>query len=145
MALRIDGGLRRLFRQGIIRAHWKTVETGDTQSGVPDAHVTLEHESMWIEYKRTVGWSVKFQPFQVGFHLTEARHGGRTWIAVRREYAGTKKIPPADELYLVRGSAAERLRDHGLQGLSQGDLAGQWAGGPGGWDWNAVRRMLVDG
>lgn len=141
---RIDGDLRRIFRRAIIRSHWTTIETGDTQGGVPDSHVTLDHTMVFVEFKRTTGNTVKFRPLQAGWHLSCAHYGGRSLIAVRREYAGTRILPPADELYIVAGAAIERLRDDGLAGLAQGDIRGKWSGGPSGWDWSEVRGILAD-
>lgn len=141
----VDGGLRKLFRQKIRPAHWVSIESGDTGSGIPDAHVTLCHTSQWIEYKQTKGWAVTLRPFQIAFHLNEAHHGGRSFIAVRRQTeAGPRRGEAVDELWLLRGSCADRAREGGLRGLSQGDLLGTWHGGPRNWDWEAVRRALVE-
>lgn len=141
---RIDGGLRKLFKDNVGKSHWKTIETGETQGGIPDSHVTLDHTSVWVEFKMTKAWAVTIRPMQVGFALTETRFGGRVLFAVRREYAGTKKLPPCDDLYLIDGAAAARLNDEGLQGLSQGDLRYHGTGGPRNWDWGAVRSVLAD-
>lgn len=139
-----DGGLRPLFRRHIKRAQWVTIESGGTQSGIPDSHVTLDHTMCWIEYKTTSGWAVTLRPFQVEFHLSCAHHGGRSLIAVRRRCGGGVRRAAADQLWILRGSCADRARDEGLRGLSQGDLLGMWDGGPSQWDWEQVRRILAD-
>lgn len=141
MAVKTDGGLRPLFRTNIRDAHWTTVESGDTGSGIPDAYVALSYGACaWIEYKHTLAWTPKIRPFQVSWHLTHTRMGGRSFIAVRRQ---PKISPGTDELWLVAGAAIERLRDHSLRRLEQGDLLGRWDGGPSKWDWGAVRTILA--
>ena len=142
---RIDGDLRKLFRKHIGRAFWKSIETGATQGGIPDSHVTLDHTSVFVEFKMTKAWAVTLRPLQVGFALTETRHGGRVIIAIRREHAGTKKATPCDDLYLVDGAAAARLSESGLQGLVQGDELYHGTGSVSGWDWDAVRSVLAGG
>lgn len=136
-----DGGLRILFRNKIKDAHWTTVESGATGAGIPDAYVALSYGSTcWVEYKRSTAWAVKIKPFQVGWHLTHTRMGGRSFLAVRRVPVSS---PGTDELWLVTGAAVERLRDGGLRRLEQGDILGTWSGGPSKWDWAEVRRFLV--
>lgn len=141
MAVKTDGGLRPLFRQHIKNAHWTSVESGDTASGIPDAYVALSYGMCaWVEMKQTKAWTPKIRPFQVSWHLTHSRMGGRSFIAVRRQPTIS---PGTDQLWIVAGAAIARLRDQSLRKLEQGDLLGCWEGGPSRWDWSAVRDILA--
>ena len=130
----VDDGLRVLFRKNIRQCHWQSVETGFTSRGVPDSNCCLQGSESWIEFKSVRrGWAVKMRPEQVGWLLTRERHGGRTFVAVRRRAQG------ADELYLYRGTSARDLKDRGL--LTPPIL--RCGGGPARWDWSAVEQTLV--
>ena len=131
----VDGGLRKLFRTHVRGVHWVTVETGFTTLGVPDSNGCCDGVEFWLEYKFIKrGWVVGLRPAQVGWLVTRARHGGRTFIAVRRQADG------ADRLYIYDGKHARELKDGGMRNAPS---LGEWSGGPIGWDWTAVRFALV--
>jgi hypothetical protein len=144
-----DGGLRAEFRKHLAAmGHWCSIETGATEGGVPDLNVCSraptggDGTENWIECKFIRrGWAVKMRAEQVGWHLSRGRRGGRTWIAVRRKVAeGPRTGPSVDDLYLVAGAYARTLRADGLQLTPH---AGQWSGGPGTWNWDAIRHLLL--
>lgn len=131
----VDDGLRRLLRQHVRRVHWTSVETGHVQQGVPDLSGCGDGQEFWVECKSVRrGHAVKFRPGQPGWLLAHERHGGRTFVAVRR------RTETGDDLVLYRGHAARELVDRGL--LAPGRV-GEWSGGPAKWDWTAVRVALV--
>lgn len=138
-----DDGLRALFRRyGGAWGQWVTIETGLVEQGVPDSNVMLRglngqsSEDVWIEMKATRAWAVSFKPAQVGWIHTRWRYGGNVWIAVRRR---DKKSDRYDELHLVRGEHVRELQRDGLRWHSWKS----WEGGPGRWDWDAVRAALA--
>ena len=136
--MQIDGGLRSLFRSHLQDAHWTAIESPLTVGGIPDSEVCFPGgSSCWIEFKRSNGWAVHVRPLQVSWHLRRHRLGGRSFIAVRRV---TKRD---DELYLFPGSAAAVLKTDGLRNHTSQPL-GVWDGGPAGWAWSEVRRILSD-
>lgn len=151
-SMTIDGGLRKEFRRRIRDVHWQTIERL-LDRGVPDSNVCCDGVDTWIEYKFTRKWYVKIRPEQIGWHLTRARHGGRSVIAVRQTIApGPRRGDAVDALWLIQGSAAAVLAEHGLQPyhrvLSGGarwprDVLGRWYGGPGVWPWQDVRAVLA--
>ena len=132
----VDDGLRALFRANLRKGfHWQSVETGFTSRGVPDSNCCcVPGVEFWVEFKSVRrGWAVKIRPEQVGWLLTRERHGGRTFVAVRRRVEG------ADELYVYRGSVARDLKDRGLLAVP----LLRCSGGPSRWDWDAVSSILV--
>lgn len=138
-----DGGLRQLFharlREGI---HWQAIETGGTGRGIPDSNYCCGGVEGWVEYKQTSAWSVGMRPEQVGWHLTRAQRGGRTFVAVRRQHdGGVRRGAAVDELWLFQGTAVSSLARSGL--LSDDGLLGRWSGGPSQWDWVQVRDLLI--
>jgi hypothetical protein len=144
VATKIDGGLRKLFRENLPDFFWTSVETGGTARGVPDANYLKNGTEGWIEYKWTKRWTPKsFEPEQVAWHLRRAREGGRSFIAVRRQCAVGPRTAAADELYLFRGADAGLVRAEGLRGSCAPLL--QFAGGPARWSWDEVRRVLLEG
>lgn len=129
-----DGGLRTLFHNNLKRGmHWTVMENGVFSPGVPDSNFACRGVEGWVEHKMTDGWAVTLRPAQVGWLLRRARAGGRVFVAVRR--AG-------GELWLCRGSAADKLKASGLRGNPKAVL-GVWSGGPAGWDWEEVRELLL--
>jgi hypothetical protein len=141
---RQDGGLRREFRDRIPSLFWTTVETGGTEKGVPDSHY-LGRGGLagWLECKQTEGWTVTLEPEQCGWLDRYARYGGRCWIAVRRRAPGGKRSEPADSLYMVPGTYAIRAKRGGLRCPQVKPAVLEWHGGPGRWEWNAVRAALT--
>lgn len=141
-----DDGLRPLFRKNIRDAHWQTIERL-LDRGVPDSNVCVDGSESWIEYKATKKWYVKMRPEQIGWLLARERHGGRTFVAVRRRCAPGPRREAADELWLLRGSAAVVLAERGLAAFidleAPEGLLGRWGGGPGAWPWGRVRELLA--
>lgn len=141
-----DGGLRALLRRHLPRVHWQSVESHGTGRGTPDVEGCHDGVSFWVECKATSGWSVTLRPEQVAWHLRRARAGGRSFVAVRRAARGGPRNPAADELWLLRGSAARELRSGGLRWAGDdrgGALVGCWSQGPSAWDWEDVLRGLL--
>lgn len=130
----VDDGLRVLFRKNIPRCHWQSVETGFTSRGVPDSNFCLDGFEGWVEFKSVRrGWIVPLRPEQIAWLITREKHGGRTFVAVRRRTEG------ADELWIFRGKYARELRDYGLRHPQELLTT---AGGPSRWDWEKVRYAL---
>jgi hypothetical protein len=103
LPMKIDGGLRPMFRDRFPSWHWTSIETL-TVNGVPDAEFCFDASQGWIEYKFTSGYQVGLRPEQIGWALRRARAGGRSFIAVRRT------ADKVDELYLFAGADAARLK-----------------------------------
>lgn len=134
---RIDGGVyAEIKKHKADGFHLQRIETGLTGSGVPDVnYATSPSIEGWIEAKKSLGWTVKFRPEQVGWHLTRARLGCRTFIAVRQ------LGPGRDSLWLVPGRLAGELALSGLKGKAfLPYLLGQ--GGPENWPWQAFWQAL---
>jgi hypothetical protein len=128
-----DDGLRALLRKNLRGVHWTTIETGAAQRGVPDLHGCCDG-GFWVECKSVRrGWRIKFQPSQVGWLLTEERHGGRTFVAVRR------RVKAADELWLFSGQWARELHDDDMREALVFTVE---SGGPARWDWSRVAELL---
>jgi len=141
-----DGELRTLFREHLRSVHWTSIETGLINPGVPDAYGAADGRMFWVEHKRTDGWAVTLEVSQVGWHTAHARHGGTSYVAVRRRHSGGPRRGPAvDELWVLWGGQAARARDLGLRGCASGELAllHRSAGGPARWDWAAVLAVLT--
>ncbi len=140
----IDGGLRAKLIAGIPRAHWQAVETAAGQ-GVPDANGCLGGVEFWVECKRITGGSEFCDhpptPEQVAWLERRERHGGRTFVAIRRYHAGGPRLGQrADTLYLMRGSWVRTLL---LDGISACRLLGTWEGGAARWRWSEIEKALV--
>ena len=136
----VDDGLRSLFRKNISDAHWQTIERL-LDRGVPDSNVCVDGSDVWIEFKATRKWYVRMRPEQVGWLLARERRGGRTVIAVRRRMVAGS--PLTDQLWMIRGSAAAYVQDHGIKGLAGVNaFLGMWEGGPRRWDWSEIREIL---
>ena len=142
-AMRLDGGLRHLFREQLPVVHWQSIETGGTGRGVPDSNGCYRGHEFWIEFKWTKGHVVSLRPEQIGWLTRRARSGGKVFVAVRRTCATGPRRTAADELYLLRGSYARELRERGLTDLPTGAVVGSWGGGPGSWAWGDVLEALI--
>ena len=129
----MDGGLRKLFRQHLPQVDWQSVETAMTGEGVPDANYCVEGREGWVEMKATKAWAVRVRPAQVGWIERRLRHGGRVFVAVRRQHASR-----SDELWFFQGGAIRQLKDGGLRAVDPVHDVGHWGGGPTAWDWAAV-------
>jgi hypothetical protein len=129
----IDGGLRSIFRDYLPRLHWQSIESALMGGGIPDANYCCDGIEGWIEYKQTKVFSVKFRPDQVGWHEYRSRKGGRTFVAVRREWG------QGDSLYIYRGRDIRLVKLHGVKAPP---LA-YFAGNPSQWDWRRIENILL--
>lgn len=157
----VDGGLRPIFRDKLrVGFDWTSVETGGTGRGVPDSNYCAKVEMTagmaldpvldvsatvvkgvegWIEFKQTSGWACTLRPEQVGWLVRRSMHGGRVFVATRRYHDGHSRAEATDELWLHSGQWARELKSEGLRAV---DPLGVWHGGPSGWDWDEIRRLL---
>ena len=126
-----DGGLRPMFRKMLPRFFWVVIETPVSGGGVPDHYWCCAGISGWNEYKLAKGNVVNFRPEQIGWHQAHARHGGRSFIVIRKTGRGV------DHLYIYKGDQAS----HTMLTLSAPLL--RLEGGPGAWDWSAIDSSLV--
>jgi hypothetical protein len=133
----MDGGLRSLFRKHLPQVDWLSVETAMTEGGVPDANGCVDGKEFWVEFKATRAWAVRVRPAQVGWIERRLRHGGRVFVAVRRQHASG-----SDELWLIQGGAVRGLRDYGLRCAFGAMKFGTWDGGPTAWNWAEVLRAM---
>lgn len=140
----MDGDLRALFRRKLPGWHWNSIESGATGSGIPDSEYCAPGgQTGWVEFKQTAGWAVTLRPAQVGWLTRRCRLGGRAFIAVRRRtLAGPRKGEAADELWLLRGTAAPRLKAGGLKAMEASDTLALFWGGPGKWRWKTIELIL---
>jgi hypothetical protein len=129
-----DGGLRPMFRQRLRGFMWVPVETPISGGGVPDHHWAKDGISGWNEYKRAQGYKIKFRPEQIGWHLSYARHGGRSFIIVRHLNNVT------DDLYIYPGALAGELK---LRGLKERSFILHHVGSPSAWDWEGIAKALL--
>jgi len=135
-----DGGLRQLFAQHLPEAHWQSVETWSTGSGVPDAEYCFPggHQG-WIEFKTTEAIAVSISPGQVAWAERRLRAGGRISLAVRQKAEPGKRRAARDALYFYHGSAFRNVLNDGLKVKP----LGLWTGNPGGWDWAKIKLLLI--
>jgi hypothetical protein len=131
--MKIDGGLRPMFRDRFPEWHWTSIETV-TVNGVPDAEFCFDGAQGWCEYKFTSGWTVALRPEQIGWNARRARAGGRSFIVVRRTNG------KEDELYLFRGADAAHLKATGIRGVTP---VLRTSGGPAQWNWEMVSNVLL--
>lgn len=140
----VDGGLRPIFRKGLLPGHFQTIETGLVAGGVPDLNGCINGIEFWLEFKKTHAWAVKVREEQVAWAETRARAGGRVFMAVRRYRPASARNTPCDDLWLLTHDAARLLiSGHGLNKLPSGIILGIWQGGPAGWPWQKIRDLLV--
>lgn len=130
-----DGGLRPLLRQHLRQVHWTTVESGALAPGTPDVEGCWQGAAFWVELKATQAWAVRIRPEQQGWLLRRARAGGLCYVLTRRQ-----ALNGSDELWLHPGATANVLAAGGLR---QVDPLLVTAGGPSGWDWEALLRCLA--
>jgi len=134
-----DGGLRPLFRGRFKDWQWSSVESAGTVSGIPDSEFcTPNGVQGWIEFKQTHINAVVIKTFQVSWLMKRCRYGGNAWIAVRRT-PKSKKEEGVDDLWLMKGDQAEALFYNGLDGV----YADCWHGGPNGWNWTEIYKILL--
>lgn len=145
-----DGGLRQLFQKHLPEFFWQSIESWSTGQGVPDLHYSISiadhnwyNRSGWIECKQTEANAVAISPEQVAWAERYWRHSGRSWLAVRQQcYAGQRR-KAQDNLWLIHGDGARWAKTGGLSAVPRIYLKGQWSGGPGRWDWAAVKAILT--
>lgn len=82
-----------------------------------------------VEFKKTDGWKVTFQPTQIPFIIRWANMGGSVHVAVRRK---------DKYLYLIPGKDVLDLMNYGLKSFTPIDGEGVRN-----WNWEAVRQTLV--
>ena len=109
--------------------------------GVPDSNGCFEGREFWIEYKKTRNFTVDLKPLQIGWLTRRARHGGRVFVAVRRQQK-TKRNGEIDELWLFNGAAAVTIKRRGLHIYENKIRLGKWDGGPKQWHWEEVLEIL---
>lgn len=131
--MKIDGGLRPMFRDRFPEWHWTSIETM-TVNGVPDAEFCFDGVQGWCEYKFTSGWAIALRAEQIGWNARRARAGGRSFIVVRRTNG------PDDELYIFRGADAANLKATGIRGVTP---VLRSTGGPARWNWEMVSNVLL--
>lgn len=135
-----DGGLSQLFRKHLPDVDFARIETWSTGQGVPDVNGCCEGAEFWIEMKATSGRAVTISPEQVAWAERRLRHGGRVFLAVRRQHdGGPRKGPAVDELWLFTGAQTRWIATEGLPS----DHFWFWAGGPRSWDWGEIKRILL--
>lgn len=137
-----DGDLGKLIQKYISGPMWQRIETGGTGRGIPDINGCLDGIEVWVENKATDGWTAGLRPEQVGWIDRRARAGGRVFVLVRRTtVAGPRRGDAVDDLYLYAGRDVLALAREGMGRTGPEPL--HWStGGPGRWDWAAVREWL---
>ncbi len=161
MMSKIDGGLRKLFRDNLPQFDWCSIESGTTGGGIPDSNYCTRVGGRyaltgirdygvegWIEHKQTTGHAVTMRPEQIGWILRRVRHGGRVWIAVRQQAPQGPRREARDVLWLIPGAYAKEAKMHGLGGKWHEEKNGPhtwhtWHNGPSAWDWLAVATVLT--
>jgi hypothetical protein len=126
-----DGNLRKLFRSNLKGFDMIAVETGSTDGGVPDLNYCKDGIEGWVEMKRVEHWRVAIRPAQVGWAERRIAHGGRVFMAVRKE---------RNQLWLFRGEVIRALLDTRVDEVPS---LGFWFGGPSKWDWTAIEQLLL--
>lgn len=139
-----DGGLRAEFRKHIPHFDWSSIETGSSESGVPDNNFCYEGAEGWIEFKQTALREVRLRPDQIGWLAKRARHGGHVFVGVRRWHdpRWSKFSEDTDQFWLLEGGASVVVKQRGLR-ESERYVLGIWEGGPSRWDWNAIASILT--
>jgi len=133
-----DGDLRTIFRHQLKSWQWSTIEVGVIAGGIPDSEFCSYLGAQgWIEFKFTKIYYVQIKPLQVAWLMRRCRYGGNAWIAVRR-MPSAKRYSDVDELWLMKGSQAEALLKHGLEGVH----ALMWSGGPSNWNFDQISKVL---
>lgn len=126
-----DGELRKVFRKYLHTFDSIAVETGGTAGGVPDFNMCKNGIDVWVEMKAARHWRAVIRPSQVGWIERRLLHGGRVFIAIRRDM---------EELWLYHGVAIRTLIREPLDTIKP---LGAWAGGPRDWDWVEIERILL--
>lgn len=136
--MKIDGGLRGIFREHLPQIMWTSIETGGTGRGIADSNfLTKDGIEGWIEFKKTEAFAVTMRPEQVGWIERRIRYGGRTWIGIRQ----IRK--DGDHLHLVPGFAVRTLATEGLRSGAVSVYSPSWNGGPANWPWRDIAEWLA--
>ena len=136
-----DGGLYTLLQQHFNLWHWQRIETAAVGGGVPDLNYCAAGFEGWVEAKATDGWLIEIRPAQNAWIGRRVRAGGNVYIAARRQVpAGPRRGVAVDDMYIFCGCQVQRLME---QRVALVPHLGQWSGGPAGWDWQAVHRLLT--
>lgn len=139
--MKIDGGLRNLFRERIA-GDWQSIEAEAMGRGVPDANYCIDGEEGWIEFKKTTGWTVDLRKEQSAWLERRARNGGRVTVAVRQQAPSGSRREARDTLWLLNGADATYWKNAGLSFTSTADTLLIAGGGPAKWDWDSIRTVL---
>ncbi|SRR5260221_8181438 len=127
-----DGSLRVEFRKHLRDAQWTSIETGLTEGGVPDSEYMFKGGiGGWIEFKKTATNAVGLRPLQIAWLSRRARLGGRCFVAV---------LHKKDTLFLFHGKHVAALKSDGICGT---EALGVWTGGIAKWDWDMIRKILM--
>ena len=137
-----DGGLSQLFRKHLPEVDWARIETWSTGQGVPDVNGCCDGAEFWVEMKATGARAVVISPEQIAWAERRIRHGGRVFLAVRRQHdGGPRKGPAVDELWLFTGRETRTIATEGLP-IDEGHFW-HWSGGPRQWAWATIRHLLT--
>lgn len=136
----IDGGLWPLIKSGLPQWDWQRIETGGTGRGIPDCNGCHMSNEIWVELKGTDGWKPHIRPEQIGWAERRTRHGGRVFLAVRRQCDAGPRRESADELWLYR---ADGFRPVSLTGLRANPPVLLLTGGSRSWGWSAVHELFM--
>lgn len=131
MSSKADAGLRTLFHHHLPRFDFAPIESGQTSIGIPDTNFCCDGIEGFLECKACDHWRVEIRPGQVAWIERRIEHGGRVFIAVRRQHY---------ELWLFHGCA---IRDLVTKRLEEIPKLGRWNGGPAAWDWVMIGLILL--
>lgn len=130
----IDGGLRAIFRAKLREVDWCAIEIAGLGRGIPDLNGCYQGIEIWIELKQTAHWAFTMRPEQIGWIERRVRHGGRVFIAVRKNdelwilksdaarFATLKNLPDEHKLFYAAGGPARWFADGNLLRLLFGNL-----------------------
>lgn len=138
----IDGNLGTHFQTNLPRWDWQRIENSGVGRGCPDLNGCYRGVEVWIENKRTEGWAVDVEPWQIAWAERRTRAGGRVFLAVRRYCKAGPRRPACDDLYLYRTEQARAVRMLGLKGVKP---LGHWSGQPASWNWAEIEACLLGG
>ena len=131
-----DGSLRGLFKSHMKAPHWTPIETSATVTGTPDLEGCLDGIQIWVELKKTEGWTVEIRPSQRGWALRRVGVGGRVWVAVRQ--LGKAR----DSLWLISGAFVREVGEYGLKANIPKLV---FDGGSQNWPWPVIQETLFRG
>ena len=109
MSPKPESRLWKSLRDGVTGIHWVRIESW-ASPGVPDVNGCGDFGEFWIELKVTKSNRVVLSPHQISWHLTRARHSGRSYILAREA--------SRDPLFLFSGNQAKDLADKKISQIS---------------------------